>query len=87
LRDNECYHATTHSVIGGNLGSICALCLASGHLAAEPGLVTGASPRNLDVRMVPVPGCATGQVALASIGHGGPDAGRYRFGPPPQEQP
>jgi hypothetical protein len=72
LPDNASYHATNCDDIGGNHGSICALRLAFGRLAAEPGLVTWASPRNPDVRMVPVPGCATGQAALASIGHGGP---------------
>ena len=86
LPDNVSYHATNHDAAGGNHGSISALRLASDHLVAEPSLVTWASPRNPDVRMVPVPGCATGQVASASIGHGGPIAGRYRFDPAPQEQ-
>jgi hypothetical protein len=87
LPGNVSYHATTHGAIGDNLGSICALRLAFDHLVAEPGLVTWASPRNPDVRMVPVPGCATGQVALASIGHGARLLAATVSVPPPQEQP
>ena len=60
LPDSASYHATNQDAISGNHRSICALRLTSGHLVTVPALVTWASARNPAVRMVPVPGHATG---------------------------
>jgi hypothetical protein len=87
LPDNVSYHATDPCAIGGNHGSICALGLVFGYLAAELAWRPGGSPRNPDVRMVPVPGCATGQAALASTGYGGHQLLAATVSIRPQEQP